>query len=779
MADLASIRQAHPEYNDLSDQQLSDALYAKFYSDMPRADFDRAMASPASGPTYGAGESGSNPAAGLPVTVGQRREIVARGGYFPDAPLGTTLNPTFETPFSGEPETGAFVPLRGGMVQRDVRPLSETLIAGAGRTGLRALGMPFRGTPMGGILNRAAEVAFPSGALDAAESGATSAALLGGKNELAALPYGIGAMAEGKPFSEGFQPVLSAADERDRVLRENHPGWYYGGGAAGTAATAAVTPVIRGGSVATRVLGNAAIQGSQGAAAGFLGSDGDLGERGQQAAIGGFLGGILGGGGSYIEPKPLPPSPITTPLPSGIPPSAARRAARYVERQSAIPLSDLEAFSGNPSLTAAEVMGQRGKRAIMGLGAQEGTTPEAFAEIVRQRAEERPQVLMDAFASATGMSPAEAGGDIDAIIEAGRNEVAPMFKQALQDPRPVTSDRLKSILGTPEGKKAARQVYADMLNDIDGPPPAAHGFEVTGATPDGLPETVTASSPTMEAWDRLYKQLGRQVERDTFGKPLPESMSPGNRNLDALRRALRSELENVSPGWGAAMAHSADYKSAEAAFKMASKSLFAPSVSVRQFAKGIENLSATERRAAISGHGNAIFEKAQNSNLRPNTFKAPHVRDKMRLLMGDEAADKLIAAAKEQADMAHFENRFGPNANSTSADKLQVIKEQNDNPWKEAAFNATMAIPLGPKGMAAAAGIVPIRRLAAKITAPKSEAWRDYAGQLLLGDPQTLAESVKGIPQKPNRLVRGAKVVGHTLGTRLGGKAGGAAADRN
>lgn len=40
MAGLQSFRQQHPEYNDMPDNQLSDALYKKFYSDMPREQFD-------------------------------------------------------------------------------------------------------------------------------------------------------------------------------------------------------------------------------------------------------------------------------------------------------------------------------------------------------------------------------------------------------------------------------------------------------------------------------------------------------------------------------------------------------------------------------------------------------------------------------------------------------------------------------------------------------------------------------------------------------------------
>lgn len=40
MASLAEIRQQYPQYSDLSDEQLAESLYRKYYSDMPRADFD-------------------------------------------------------------------------------------------------------------------------------------------------------------------------------------------------------------------------------------------------------------------------------------------------------------------------------------------------------------------------------------------------------------------------------------------------------------------------------------------------------------------------------------------------------------------------------------------------------------------------------------------------------------------------------------------------------------------------------------------------------------------
>ena len=40
MATLAEIRAQYPQYADMPDTALADALHKKFYADIPRADFD-------------------------------------------------------------------------------------------------------------------------------------------------------------------------------------------------------------------------------------------------------------------------------------------------------------------------------------------------------------------------------------------------------------------------------------------------------------------------------------------------------------------------------------------------------------------------------------------------------------------------------------------------------------------------------------------------------------------------------------------------------------------
>ncbi len=73
MATLTEIRQKHPEYADMSDQQLAEGLHKKFYSDMAFDEFAKKVGY-ADGDVAGVRESAAPPA-----TLGQRAGAVAGG----------------------------------------------------------------------------------------------------------------------------------------------------------------------------------------------------------------------------------------------------------------------------------------------------------------------------------------------------------------------------------------------------------------------------------------------------------------------------------------------------------------------------------------------------------------------------------------------------------------------------------------------------------------------------------------------------------------------------
>jgi hypothetical protein len=111
MASLAEIRQQYPQYEDMSDQQLSDALYQKFYSDMPREQFDQRMgvtAQPAA-PVSPLGTPNAPT-----INVGGRQIPVAEYQAMPDAERQALRDQITET---GGPQVGTDSSLLDTFVQ--------------------------------------------------------------------------------------------------------------------------------------------------------------------------------------------------------------------------------------------------------------------------------------------------------------------------------------------------------------------------------------------------------------------------------------------------------------------------------------------------------------------------------------------------------------------------------------------------------------------------------------------------------------------------------------
>lgn len=80
MTTLKEFRAQHPQYDDMPDNALADALHKKFYSDIPRTDFDKRLglaSAPATAPAKEPGNEGLNTAA---VMAGGFTEGARQGG---------------------------------------------------------------------------------------------------------------------------------------------------------------------------------------------------------------------------------------------------------------------------------------------------------------------------------------------------------------------------------------------------------------------------------------------------------------------------------------------------------------------------------------------------------------------------------------------------------------------------------------------------------------------------------------------------------------------------
>lgn len=130
MATLAEIRAKHPEYGDLTDQQLADGLYKKFYSDMPRAAFDAKVGLTADGPP---GQPGSREYADWAAAQARAGKPLRQVSPTPPGPVAPPVNLYDATMATVNGLTGS-VP---GLQQA-----SDALLAGGQTVGDMATGQP-------------------------------------------------------------------------------------------------------------------------------------------------------------------------------------------------------------------------------------------------------------------------------------------------------------------------------------------------------------------------------------------------------------------------------------------------------------------------------------------------------------------------------------------------------------------------------------------------------------------------------------------------------------
>lgn len=123
---------------------------------------------------------------------------------------------------------------------------------------------------------------------------AASGALLGGKNELIAGAQAIPEAVGGRPIDEAFRENLSELDTADAIQHSKYPMASDAGAVTGTLASTALLPqagganlFIRGAKAATTAAGVGGVQG-------FLGTDGSVQERAENALEGAKTGAIVG-----------------------------------------------------------------------------------------------------------------------------------------------------------------------------------------------------------------------------------------------------------------------------------------------------------------------------------------------------------------------------------------------------------------------------------------------------------------------------------------------------
>ena len=485
----------------------------------------------------------------------------------------------------------------------------------------------------------------------------------------------------------------------------------------------------------TTVGGMAAQGGALGAATGF-GAGRGTEDRLTKAGIGGVIGGAtsaaLGALGGYANKKALPPE---------------TRGAQYVEniaKKSGVDVNTLPASS--KPITAAEALGPQGETQLMALARREGQTGNDLAPLIASRAADRPARIMDDMALSAGVHPEAAKGNIDALVQAGQKKAGPLFDSVLSGNGPVWNQDLARLANRPAIRKAMALAADDLRNaDIN---PVQLGLEIDpmiGAT--GAKQL----QPTARAWDIIRKNLAGTVERDGFGRPIPDSISRGNHNINQATRDLTAALKQAIPGYDKALAVSGDYLSARSAFEQGQKAILSNSVTVQDFAKAVARMSPAEKEAAKGGIANKLFDVAQNGKLSPKQFLTDKAKEKLALVLGRNEADAFIGNLEKEAAMSAFERQAPVSAGSPTARLTQAMQDQDKFGGSAAAEHIGTAITRGPRAAAAGLADKYWQRIADALkTSGLTPEGRDAAGRLLMLPPQDLASALRASNAGPS-----------------------------
>lgn len=402
-------------------------------------------------------------------------------------------------------------------------------------------------------------------------------------------------------------------------------------------------------------------------------------------------------------------------------------------------LNDLESFAtqaGAKPVTAAEAIGPTGISAISALARRQGATGEAASALLGERATGTPERILGDYAQAAGVIPDAAQGNIDKLVQVGRANVKPLFDQALSAPGPVWNSDLEIISRRPVVQNAIKSTVQDLLNADTHP-------GVLGL-PSGPDEGKLL--PTAQAWDLIRKNVNDQIERDPFGKIIPDSASRGNYNVNKTAKDLTAALKTSIPGYADALDASGDYLSMQKAFQDGQKFILSPTFTASQMAKYTAKLTPPELEAFKGGTANALYNKAQTGQLHPSIFKRPILQEKLNTVLGPDKAQPFLQGMQVEANMARAGARMAPGTNSITGEVMNATNEQDKN-WLSSMFSAMKAAQHGAHGnlpSAAAHGLSALQDLgiftkASTMPIPV----RDEAGRLLLMKPQDLVSHLK------------------------------------
>jgi hypothetical protein len=144
---------------------------------------------------------------------------------------------------------------------------------------------------------------------------------------------------------------------------------------------------------------------------------------------------------------------------------------------------------------------------------------------------------------------------------------------------------------------------------------------------------------------------------------------------------------------------------------------------------------------------NHALTLVNTGKMKPGLFSAQGVQQKLRILLGDEQAEKLIQTAEVEAQKVAFERRYGPDTGSGTQPFIQGAREIDESAGADSDIGAMVIETLtNPVGALKRGSASLINYGVDRLTQPGQIAARDAIGQLYLDDPRKLAAFLEANP---------------------------------
>lgn len=594
--------------------------------------------------------------------------------------------------------------------------------------------------------------------------GSLNAAGTGLKNLVA---HATGQPDAGYGMGEAFDAARTVERNSGERFSSEHPILNIGGNLTGAILNpvnaAAGRYVATAPSLASATLRSVATSAPIGAAYGAGGAK--PGERLKGAAQGGIAGGVLGlaappllaGGKALVAGLRGVSGDVAQGARNLVSPPDPEAAGALGDTDAAmVRLADVARAKGidipklaDPSgkgMTTAEAIGRPGVSSLGALARRSGATPDLLEAQLRERAANAPSRILDDFASASGIHPDEAAGNVEALASRLQGEAKPLYDAALDNPQPVWSADLAKLAERPAIKKAIDAAGRSMLNA--GHDPRAVGMAVdpdTGAfvLNSDLSQS-TQSVPTAATWDKVKKMVGALVQRDSVTGRVIRTGDIGIQNGDLataardLTQTLAGDpahgVQGAIPGYRAALDKAGDYLSMQDAFERAQGAYLKPGVSAKAFAKTYGDLSEPEQKAWLAGMAAKLSDQLQAGRLTPRMLMLPHVQGKTAAVLGDEPAGEFLSRVAQEARLAATGGRMMPGAGSPTMELLNAAGEQDAGPSYAGLALRALRRPGATLGALYDAG-------QSRIGSPQV---RNELGRLLMQPPEATAAEFNG-----------------------------------